>query len=78
MRKEWHVGIVIPARNEQEFIGTVIESIPDFVDKIIVVNDGSSDNTKKIVEEKINAKNKIELINLKVYFHQLEFRSFQS
>jgi len=64
MRKEWHVGIVIPARNEQEFIGTVIESIPDFVDKIIVVNDGSSDNTKKIVEEKINAKNKIELINL--------------
>ena len=64
MRKEWHVGIVIPAKNEQEYIGNVIDSIPDFVDKIIVVNDGSSDNTQAIVENKIKKNSKIELINL--------------
>tara|TARA_B100000287_G_scaffold429732_1_gene483604 strand:- start:982 stop:1926 length:945 start_codon:yes stop_codon:yes gene_type:complete len=64
MRKEWHVGIVIPAKNEQEYIGNVIDSIPDFVDKIIVVNDGSSDNTQAVVENKINKNSKIELINL--------------
>ena len=64
MRKGWHVGVVIPAKNEQNFISGVIESIPDFVDKIIVVNDGSSDDTQHIVENKIKKNNKIELINL--------------
>lgn len=54
MYKNNKVGVVVPAYNEEEFIGKVIETIPSFVDKIIVVDDRSEDNTvravKKIVE----------------------------
>lgn len=64
MRNEWHVGVVIPAKNEQDFIEDVINSIPDFVDKIVVVNDGSNDKTQAIVENNISTNNKIRLVNL--------------
>ncbi len=64
MRKEWQVGVVIPAKNEQSFIGDVIDSIPNYVDKIIVINDGSTDNTQIIVEDMAKTNDKIDLINL--------------
>src|SRR5690606_29991345 len=35
-----------PAFNEQNSVGKVVDEIPDFVRKIIVVNNNSSDNTK--------------------------------
>lgn len=43
------VAVVVPAFNEETQIGMVIEEMPDFVDKIIVVNDCSSDRTQEIV-----------------------------
>tara|TARA_Y100001954_G_C15785535_1_gene592282 strand:- start:655 stop:1749 length:1095 start_codon:yes stop_codon:yes gene_type:complete len=43
------VAVVIPAYNEETQIINVLNSVPSFVDKIIVVNDGSSDATEKIV-----------------------------
>jgi glycosyltransferase involved in cell wall biosynthesis len=43
------VAVVIPAFNEETQIIAVIDSIPDFVDKIIIVNDGSADKTEEIV-----------------------------
>jgi len=47
--------VVVPAYNEEKLIGRVIETMPDFVDKIIVVDDCSSDSTcarvKKYLEE---------------------------
>lgn len=43
------VAVVIPAYNEEKQIGGVLEHIPDFVDRIIVVNDGSTDKTAEIV-----------------------------
>ncbi|MGA1824069.1 MAG: glycosyltransferase family 2 protein [bacterium] len=49
MYKQKSIGVVIPAYNEEKLIGGVIETIPDFIDKIIVVNDQSSDQTKTIV-----------------------------
>ena len=63
MRNDWHVGVVIPAKNEQDFIEEVIHSIPDFVDKIVVVNDGSNDETQAIVEKNISTNDKIRLVN---------------
>lgn len=39
------IGVVIPAYNEEKQIAKVISSIPDFVDKIVVVDDGSTDHT---------------------------------
>lgn len=44
------VAVVVPAYNEESQIGRVIETIPGFVDRIIVVNDCSSDNTETVVK----------------------------
>jgi len=52
------VAVVIPAFNEEEQIRHVIETIPDFADRIVVVNDCSNDRTEKIVHEYLNNKNK--------------------
>ena len=47
MIKNRTVGIVIPAYNEERQIGTVISSLPEFVDSIVVVDDGSTDHTAR-------------------------------
>jgi len=53
MTKRKTIGVVVPAYNEELLISGVLKNIPGFVDKIIVVNDGSTDRTKtKILNEK--------------------------
>jgi len=49
--KEKTVAVVVPAHNEERLIAKTITSVPELVDKIIVVNDGSTDRTAEIVEE---------------------------
>lgn len=44
------VAVVVPAYNEETQIGMVIETMPDFVDRIIVVNDCSTDKTAEVVK----------------------------
>ncbi len=44
------IGVVVPAFNEENQIADVINSLPDFIDRIIVVNDGSQDKTEQVVE----------------------------
>ncbi|PYQ04818.1 MAG: glycosyltransferase family 2 protein [Acidobacteria bacterium] len=39
------VCVVIPAYNEQRLIGGVLDTMPDLVDRMIVVDDGSTDAT---------------------------------
>ena len=51
MYQKWRVGVVIPARNEEDFIGKVLSNIPTFVDDVVVVNDGSTDSTEKVALE---------------------------
>ena len=41
MYKGMHVAVVIPAKDEEEHIGNVLSTIPEFVDRVVVVDDGS-------------------------------------
>ena len=43
--KSKNIAVVVPAFNEEKLIGQVIESMPDFVDVIYVVDDASTDQT---------------------------------
>ena len=54
MLKDKTVAVVVPAYNEEKQILHVIESMPDFVDRIIIVDDKSSDRTFEIVKEYID------------------------
>lgn len=46
------ISVIIPAYNEAERIGATLDSLnQSWVDEIIVVNDGSTDNTPEIVGE---------------------------
>lgn len=46
------ISVIIPAFNEENGIGQVLEAIPkDLIDEIIVVNNASTDNTEQIAKE---------------------------
>lgn len=47
------IAVVVPCYNEETQIGIVIDTMPDFVDRIVVVNDCSKDRTAEIVKEYI-------------------------
>ena len=55
MYKNKTIGVVVPAYNEEPFIGEVVQTMPDYVDRIYVINDCSEDDTLKIVS-KISSK----------------------
>jgi glycosyltransferase involved in cell wall biosynthesis len=53
MYKRKTVGVVVPCHNEETQVGTVIETMPDFVDRIFIVDDLSTDRTVEVVESYI-------------------------
>ena len=59
------VSIVVPAHNEEENIAHVIKEIENFVDipyELVVVNNHSLDNTRKIIEELTGAYSNVRLV----------------
>ncbi len=51
MYKGKTVAVVVPVYNEEKLIRRVIETMPSFVDTIVVVDDCSEDNTPNVVRE---------------------------
>jgi glycosyltransferase involved in cell wall biosynthesis len=57
------IAVVVPAYNEEDFIADVIRGIPEYVDRVYVVNDASTDKTAQIAQSFASRNDKIKLIN---------------
>ncbi len=58
------VAVLIPAFNEAHQIGGVLAGMPDFVDEVIVVDDGSQDATAAVVSGCAEDDDRITLVQL--------------
>ncbi|MEQ9487622.1 MAG: glycosyltransferase family 2 protein [Alphaproteobacteria bacterium] len=52
MRHGQRIAVVIPALNEAQAIGHVLEALPDWLDHVVVADNGSADRTAKIAADK--------------------------
>ncbi len=50
MYKNRSIAVVVPCFNEEKQLSRVIDTMPDIVDKIVVVDDSSTDNTRQVME----------------------------
>ncbi len=62
MYRNKKIGIVVPAYNEETQIERTVKTMPDYVDRIIVVDDMSKDRTAEIVERLKEEDNRVLLI----------------
>ena len=49
MYKNNSIAVVVPAYNEEKLIQKVLTTMPDYIDKIIVIDDASKDKTSAAV-----------------------------
>lgn len=63
MYKGKKIAVVVPAYNEEELIVPTLQSIPDYVDRVFVINDGSTDSTKETVEAFVGHDPRFLLVN---------------
>jgi glycosyltransferase involved in cell wall biosynthesis len=69
------IAVVVPAYNEKNQIETVIATMPDFVDKIVIVNDCSSDSTAEIVSKMIEYDNH-QTFEIKNILNHIELKKY--
>jgi glycosyltransferase involved in cell wall biosynthesis len=60
--KKKSVCVVVPCHNEETQISKVVETMPDYVDHIVIVDDVSSDKTVEVVEALAKKDKRIVLI----------------
>ena len=48
------IGVVVPAYNEDRFVDDVIQTVPEFVDRVYVVDDCSADNTWATIQSTLD------------------------
>jgi len=66
------IAVVVPAYNEEKQIRQVLKTVPDFVDRIIVVNDCSKDKTAAIVFENIKRNSTVTIATERPIIHAVE------
>jgi glycosyltransferase involved in cell wall biosynthesis len=62
MYKNKTVSVVIPAFNEELHLERVVKSIPEYVDRILIVDDASIDNTNAVAKQLCRDNDKVELV----------------
>jgi len=62
MYRDNKIGLILPSYNERKLVGPTLEAAPDFVDRIYVVDDASTDNMDEIVKEYMKNDERIVLI----------------
>src|ERR1700759_4715747 len=50
MWRDARITVIIPAFNEADHIGLVLRSVPSYVDRVFVIDDGSADDTAERAE----------------------------
>lgn len=66
MYKDKIITVVVPAHNEASQIQHVIESMPKFIDRIVIVDDCSADETSVVVQNLLDDYPKVHLIRHEV------------
>ena len=64
--KKYSISVLVPAFNEEKTIASTIEAIfaSEYpIKELIVLNDGSKDNTRKVVEKLMKKYSALKLIN---------------
>ena len=66
------LSVIIPVYNERQTVGEIVERVLrlDIDKELIVVDDGSTDGTKEILEELVNGAGPMESNALRVIFHE--------
>lgn len=62
MYRDKSTALVIPARNEEKLIRPTLESVPEYVDRVYVVDDGSQDTTQTVVSDHAEKDSRVQLI----------------
>jgi glycosyltransferase involved in cell wall biosynthesis len=62
MYRKKTIGVVVPAYNEEKLIDRTIRSMPEFIDRIVVVDDASTDATPRILEQLAAANPRVHII----------------
>jgi glycosyltransferase involved in cell wall biosynthesis len=50
MYKDRRIAVVVPVYNEARHVGEVLASVPDYVDRILAIDDCSADDTVAVIE----------------------------
>ena len=62
MYKNKRIAVVIPCYNEETQIKGVIETMPEYIDQIVIVDDFSEDGTVSVIQNLVQSDSRIKLI----------------
>lgn len=66
MYRNKKIAVIVPAYNEENLIKVTLDSMPDYIDDIIAINDCSKDGTLVIMRECVELDSRIVVINHEV------------
>ena len=58
------IAVVVPCYNTQEYLATVVQGIPDYINDIVLVDDASSDGTGSVVDQLQSSNERVSAVHL--------------